>query len=92
MVWQVASPRPVPLPLGLVVKNASNKRAFDFVGHAGSRVADAEHHIIAGNHARVDVRVMFSSSVTLLVAMVSLPPLGMASRALTTRFISTCPT
>ena len=41
----VASPRPVPLPGSLVVKNGSKMRALVVGVHAVAGVAHREHHV-----------------------------------------------
>ncbi len=45
--------------LGLGREKCLKQMRFDFLGHAGSRVTDAEHHVVAGNGAGVCARVVF---------------------------------
>ena len=69
------SPSPVPLPASLVVKNGSKMR---------SRIA-------SGMPSPVSSTVSHTCSPSSApVRMVSVPPSGIASEALTARFISTC--
>ena len=76
---------------GFVVKNGSNRRALTSSVHARSRVADGEQHVGVPGATPACGRALVVQSGVLLVVTVSLPPSGMASRALTTRFSSTCP-
>ena len=41
--------QPGAFALGLRREKRLEQTRFDFVGHAGSRVADAQHHVVAGN-------------------------------------------
>jgi len=61
---------------------------FDFVSHAHTGVANTDHDIVAGRD-EMTARIVFVK-VTLSVRMVRVPPSGIASRALTTRFSNTC--
>ena len=81
------APAPVPFPVSLVVKNGSNRRRWS-PGHPAAGVGDGEHDV-RPPHDRLLVEAEFSRS-TSSVSIVTVPPPGMASLALTTRFITTC--
>ena len=86
MPYTVARPRPVPLPGAFVVKNGSKMLRRTSRRHADARVAHGEH----------DVRPPGSPVPPRLASRrrrsrcVSVPPPGIASRALTARFMMTC--
>jgi len=65
----------------------------DVIGDAGSCIGDAEHHVVADRvitiRGAADPAVVRMARV--LVATRRCPPSGIASRALTTRFINTWP-
>ena len=56
MPWLIDRPRPVPLPVGLVVKNGSNRRGITVVGNARPIVVHGELHaaVGSGRHAHGD--------------------------------------
>ena len=84
----VASPRPVPLPISLVVKNGSKMRSRLFGRDAHAGVGHAHAHISAGLGLGRQGGEMLRRAVRFSAASVSVPPSGMASRALTHRFMS----
>jgi hypothetical protein len=84
----VASPRPVPRPASLVVKNGSNTRSQGGLVHAGALVAHRHAHVrpglgLEGGAAAPRDHVFVARGDG------EGPPLGMASRPLTTRFMTT---
>ena len=90
MPWQVASPRPVPRPGGLVVKNGSKRRAAA-VSSMPMPVSLTERRTQRPALTRSPWAIGSGcSSSTFAVVIASTPPVGMASTALTTRFITTC--
>src|ERR1039458_5691836 len=82
----VASPRPVPLPTSLVVKNGSKIRGRISGGMPQPVSLTLTHANEPGRAGEVWAAVT-SSNFTAEVSMMSWPPLGMASRALTVRFL-----
>ena len=81
-------PRPVPLPTSLVVKNGSKARAATSGGHAAAGVGHGDHDIVAGPRVAVDVAHRPRRAAHCATSTVSLPPIGMASRALSARLSS----
>ena len=77
-------PRPEPLPTSLVVKNGSNTLLQDAGGNAVPGIGHRDHHVIPGGDIAVGAGVVLVEA-TLPVSMVSLPPSGIASRALSAR-------
>ena len=89
MPYTVARPRPVPLPVSLVVKNGSKIRAL--VASSMPQPVSVTASIANRRTAAASRSRAYSGSCsTLAVSTVSLPPVGIASRAFTTRFMSTC--
>ena len=80
------SPRPVPMPIDLVVKNGSKALAMTS-GVMPVPVSDT-HRDTYWPGGRSRSRAVRSSSQRLAVSMVIWPPSGMASRALMQRFSS----
>ena len=80
----------MPLPCSLVVKNGSKMRALRRLVHADAGVADRQHDVRPGRHAEIVTGVGRRRGRRSPVSIVSLPPSGIASRALTTRFMITC--
>ena len=78
--WTIDRPRPVPLPTPLVEKNGSIARASVSLVHADAGVADGDADIVAGAQVRA---VRGRGSIALRSH--SVPPRGMASRALIAR-------
>ena len=62
----------------------------DFGVHPAAGVLHGEGDVGAGRHRRRIAAGWLASTVTFRVERVSPPPAGMASRALTARFITTC--
>ena len=60
------------------------------LGDADAGIGDLDQHIIAGRHDLVRRAGSAPSLATLAVRMVSVPPPGIASRALTARLMMTC--
>ena len=86
----VESPRPVPLPISLVVKNGS--KIFS-ISSGGMPWPVSRTSISTWSPAGVPPRPSAEAgpgSVTFSVRIISLPPSGIASRALTARFTITC--
>ena len=85
MLHTDASPSPVPCPLGLVEKNGSKTRCemAGLIPTPWSRTSMRTQR--AGARASP-----LSAWLSRLVASVSVPPFGMASRALVARFMSAC--
>ncbi len=79
--YTVARPRPVPRSRSLVVKNGSKIL---------SRVASSIPHPVSATASHTCPPPSSSPPAVAPVEMVSSPPPGMASRALTARFRSTC--
>ena len=77
-------PRPVPLPTGLGGEEGLERARRTSRRHAGAGVGHRDSHI----GARRQVPTCRRRATTFGVASSSLPPSGMASRALTTRFSS----
>ena len=77
-------PSPVPMPIGLVVKNGSNALAITS-GVMPVPVSDTHMDTYCPGD-RLRSRAVRSSSQRLAVSTVILPPSGMASRALMHRF------
>ena len=86
----VARPSPVPAPLALVVKNGSKACSATSGGIpvpvSLTRSRDVAPLVGAGDPPATEL----ASTVTFPVSMVTVPPPGMASRALTARLTSTC--
>ena len=87
--YTVASPRPVPSPTALVVKNGSNTwlrvvSSMPMPSSVTVRVTNREPGPPGSSLSGVEM----SSVLPTLTVMV--PPSGIASRALTVRFMSTC--
>ena len=78
--WTIDRPRPVPLPTPLVEKNGSTARRQRLRIHARAGVAARDPHIIAGLE-----RPLPSEPTGIGASMRSVPPRGMASRALIAR-------
>ncbi len=85
----VARPSPVPWPSGLVVKNGSKIRSR-VAASIPIPVSLTASRTCGPGRTPTCSRANASSSSTLAVSMVTRPPRGMASRALTTRFMTTC--
>jgi hypothetical protein len=83
MPWTVASPSPVPLPRGLVVKKGSNRCSL-----ASGESPTPVSRTLSRTHSP-GCRASPVAS-TLAVSMVRVPPPGMASRAFTDRLTMTC--
>ena len=80
------------MPTSLVVKYGSKILRADLGRHARSGVGHRQHHVRARlglGHRRPPSRHRASASAA---STVTRPPCGIASRALTTRFITTCST
>jgi len=89
MPWIVASPSPVPWPLGLVVKNGSEARAATSGGMPVPVSLTRRRTYRRG--ARPGFVLAYARSTsTFSVSSVSVPPSGIASRALTARLSRTC--
>jgi hypothetical protein len=73
----IASPRPVPSPVGLVVKNGS-KCARGWSRPCRVLVRHRHHDVGARRHVFVQAGTRLPSSSTLVVSIVRLPPCGMA--------------
>ena len=80
----------MPCPTPFVVKNGSKIFSITSGGHAGAGVGDFEQHVLARLETLLAGISGFRLPVTLAVRIESLPPSGMASRALTARFTITC--
>jgi hypothetical protein len=89
--WTVASPSPVPFPNPLVVKNGSNRWAFVSSVIPAPLSVTARRAYRPGRTSGRTWAYAPSSSAG-YVSTVSRPPVGMASRALTARLVSTCST
>ena len=74
----------MPWPIGFVVKNGSKARCDHVRRHARARVGDADRHVLARRHVPLRGRIGVVE-MRVAVSMVSLPPSGMASRALIAR-------
>ena len=87
--WTTANPRPVPLPTSLVVKNGSKMRDLT---SADIPLPVSVNASMTWTRAGIpDECAVGFVQVGRWVSMVNDPPRGMASRALTARFMSTCP-
>ena len=80
----------MPFPIGLVVKNGSKMCATVSASMPTPVSLTASMACCAGTSLGVVRRRSRSSSSTLPVSIVSVPPSGIASRALTARLMSTC--
>ena len=82
------NPRPVPFPTSFVVKKGSKMRACvaESIPVPVSTVSMTYGPAMTSGC----LAAYAASKFTLAVSMLALPPLGMASRALTTRFNTTC--
>src|SRR5467141_1050876 len=89
MPYTVERPRPVPRPAGFVVKKGSKIRDFVFssMPHPVSVTASITY---SPGITETCCAAYASSSVALLVSIVTVPPSGIASRALIARFMMTC--
>ena len=89
MPYTVARPNPVPRPSSLVVKKGSNRCAstWSSMPMPVSLTESATSGPVAG---RSSPGAGTPAALTLAVPMVSVPPSGMASRALTPRLAMTC--
>ena len=88
MLLQVARPQAGTLALGLGREEGLEDARLHLVGHAGARIPDGEEHVFAWRTPGWALQP--SAMVALQVSMVMTPPPGMASRALTVKFMSTC--
>ena len=87
MLCTVCRPMPVPRPGALVVKNGSKMRALtSSVMPMPVSVTRITTYSTSGSAA---VRSLWRGRHSFVVVTVSSPPAGMASRALTTRLMST---
>ena len=75
----------MPWPTSLVVKNGSNALAFTSRRHARAGIGDRQHARTGPGTTSTWPAAYCSSRWTLAVSIVSLPPFGIASRALTAR-------
>ncbi len=91
MLWTVARPRPLPTPGFLVVKNGSKTCSTTSAGMP-SPVSVTESRTKRPGRAGGWISRHDASSTTLPLSIVSRPPSGMASRALTHRLTITCST
>ena len=89
MAWVVESPSPVPSPDTLVVKNGSKIRARSFPGIPRARVADLAAHELAAAHDSIRAHGLAIARGG-NARIDSVPPEGIASRALMQRFIMAC--
>ena len=87
MPFTIDRPSPVPCPAPLVVKNGSKSAGARLGVHADAGVAHGEPDVGAGLAAGDLAR---RASVATAVSMVRMPPSGIASRAFSERFSSTC--
>ena len=90
MPYTVARPRPVPRPRSFVVKNGSKIRRLRLFVHADAAVGDRQHRRTVPDARRRAASAYDSSRTTVAVSIDSRPPCGIASRALTARFIRIC--
>src|SRR5580658_6522237 len=88
--YTVDSPSPVPLPIGLVVKNGS--KTWESVAASIPCPVSLTCSMTYRPGPSSRSRPASSPTSTFDVSIVILPPCGMASRAFTARFISTCST
>jgi len=89
MPYTIARPRPVPLPVSLVVKNGS--KTFDRVASSMPIPMSVTASITYAPLRMSGWQCTWvSSSSTLAVSIVSLPPCGIASRAFTARLSTIC--
>ncbi len=89
MPYTVARPRPVPSPLGLVVKNGSNARSMTSWG-IPVPVSLTFRLLYRPGASPTRLAAWSVSTSALAVATISFPPPGIASRALTARLTRTC--
>ena len=87
--YAVARPSPVPLPAAFVVKNGSKMRAC-VASSMPTPVSVTEIFTYEPGLMPRYLLATSSSTSAFDVAICSEPPFGIASRAFTTRFISTC--
>ena len=80
----------MPSPVGLGGEEGLEDARLRLGVHADAGVRDREHARSGPARRRSGAHVAPSSRSTLAVSMVSVPPSGMASRALTARFMRTC--
>ena len=88
----MANPKPVPLPMPLVVKNGSKIRsAFTSGGIAAARIGDRKDHIRSGLSLGIEFAVI-RTEIDALCFQDQAPTVhvGMASRALMQRLSSIC--
>ena len=89
MPYAVLSPSPVPLPVSFVVKNGSKMRAC--VSSSIPTPVSLTVSSTLGPGVTLAKRLLRPACISALaVVMRRSPPVGMASRAFTARFISTC--
>ena len=80
----------MPLPVSLVVKNGSKILSMISFGMPVPVSRHLDRHVVGRAAAACTAAPCIRSAVTFAVRTVSLPPFGIASRAFTARFTTTC--
>ena len=83
--YTMAGPQALPAPKDLVVKKVLKQARQEFGSDAGAGVGDVELHVVAGHFHQ---QGQAGETWRVAVAMVRVPPSGMASRALMARLSS----